>query len=810
VAPQIVLLATPDYHLSCCAPPPPGAGRASSCGLHVRALLYARAVPASAVPASAVHSVTDAPTRPRTAVRDGCVAARNSLEMRKLVRMQLHRIFALAVVSAVMRFPSSAAAAAAVAGGLSTETAAGDGTVTPLLEGPEEMLTAAQVQQSFGKVQTQQQPLSLGDLGRQLRHACGPELDLQGMGGVADGAIGGPPSKQSPRSENCEHYFDKIFPTAVEMLNQAPLDTSPQLSLVDAAFFDARLAAAARLQLSMDALVVPVQRLGYYLDHVRAKEASTSTSRGVSWWARPAAERHWPKSLVPMLVSHIFSGGDHVRWELEFARARRHLATEALVALQTGRPQLAGGTLDALSAALACQASLTDYAWWEDDRDTELIRQLSAQLANTDRSPDDRSARLLISVYATYRQLLPLLESWPSLPRWDQAFLERRGKGGQGWPFWQLWRLTVAEPRRERELSAAIVDPSGAAAAAAAAARSEEGAVAISVGRPRPRHECAVASDSVSCAVRSMYERSPYPRWSRDPPAVRWPAHPTDFLRAVGFVVPTGWPAVSVGRPLKVLWVGCGTGYMLTIFARHFGALVDIWALDLSLSSLGYAARRVDELGLRNVHFVRGDILALPTKLTAQAPFDFMESSGVIHHLKRPTEALTSLVALLRPAAPLNLALYSTIARRESVVPCRVAGKDFNVSSDVSVREFRRYLRALAAAHAAGEEGARSQWASEIVRTEDYASLTGTRDLCLHPQERTYTLLQLRKMLDKVGLRWLRFAPTFDRQAQALFEQRFGIGPFTKQATLKKWHEFERDHPKTFAAMYQFFVQRSR
>ena len=50
--------------------------------------------------------------------------------------------------------------------------------------------------------------------------------------------------------------------------------------------------------------------------------------------------------------------------------------------------------------------------------------------------------------------------------------------------------------------------------------------------------------------------------------------------------------------------------------------------------------------------------------------------------------------------------------------------------------------------------------------------------------------------------------PTFDREVAELFQRRFGVGPFSKEATLRKWHEFEKDRPQTFAAMYQFFVQR--
>jgi SAM-dependent methyltransferase len=407
----------------------------------------------------------------------------------------------------------------------------------------------------------------------------------------------------------------------------------------------------------------------------------------------------------------------------------------------------------------------------------------------------------VIAAYATYRSLLPLVEAWPSFPQWQQAYDAARDQGGTpAWPFWQLWRLAVVEPRRERELAASFSDPA-------------------------TQHECALASGGTSCAVRSMYERHPYPVWSRDPPAIRWPTQPLDWLQAVGFKPPASWPAVTgtQQRPLRVLWVGCGTGYMLTIFARHFGPMVEVWAVDLSLASLGYAARRIEELGLTNVHFVRGDITTISSisAITANAPYDFMESSGVLHHLDKPAEALTKLVTMLRPGAPVNLALYSTLARREAVTPCRAAAKHYNVSSDLSVRQFRRDLQAMyfegsrqsssSEQQGQGEMGQQQQgaWASEIVRTEDYASLTGIRDLCLHPQEKTFTLLKLGKLLQEAKLRWLQFVPTFDRQVQERFEQRFGVGPFSKEATLKKWHEFEKENPSTFAAMYQFFVQRS-
>ena len=37
------------------------------------------------------------------------------------------------------------------------------------------------------------------------------------MGGVADGGVGGPPTKDPPRTEACAQYFANVLPIAVEL-----------------------------------------------------------------------------------------------------------------------------------------------------------------------------------------------------------------------------------------------------------------------------------------------------------------------------------------------------------------------------------------------------------------------------------------------------------------------------------------------------------------------------------------------------------------------------------------------------------------
>ena len=67
-------------------------------------------------------------------------------------------------------------------------------------------------------------------------------------------------------------------------------------------------------------------------------------------------------------------------------------------------------------------------------------------------------------------------------------------------------------------------------------------------------------------------------------------------------------------------------------------------AIDLSLSSLAYAKRQTEELGITSIKYMQGDILKLK-KLDKQ--FDIIESVGVLHHMDNPMDGWTALVDCL-------------------------------------------------------------------------------------------------------------------------------------------------------------------
>ena len=59
----------------------------------------------------------------------------------------------------------------------------------------------------------------------------------------------------------------------------------------------------------------------------------------------------------------------------------------------------------------------------------------------------------------------------------------------------------------------------------------------------------------------------------------------------------------------KVLVAGCGTGQQQYIPSLYKNS--KILAIDLSISSLKYAKRKTEELGIENIEYIQHDILDL-------------------------------------------------------------------------------------------------------------------------------------------------------------------------------------------------------
>jgi 2-polyprenyl-3-methyl-5-hydroxy-6-metoxy-1,4-benzoquinol methylase len=100
--------------------------------------------------------------------------------------------------------------------------------------------------------------------------------------------------------------------------------------------------------------------------------------------------------------------------------------------------------------------------------------------------------------------------------------------------------------------------------------------------------------------------------------------------------------------PLKVLDVGCGTGFLAMRMAELGHTAVGI---DLSAEMLAEAQHKADSSGLA-VTFRRGDAEMPPAD---GAPYDVIVERHVIWTLPQPTEAIRAWHALLKPGGVLVL-----------------------------------------------------------------------------------------------------------------------------------------------------------
>lgn len=290
--------------------------------------------------------------------------------------------------------------------------------------------------------------------------------------------------------------------------------------------------------------------------------------------------------------------------------------------------------------------------------------------------------------------------------------------------------------------------------------------------------------DGVSEKVRAQYEENPYPRWSRV--FAETQALPVDAYIGMRF---PGVPYKPLGnRAIDVLIAGCGTGQHAIQRAQQLQS-ANVLAIDLSLASLGYAIRKTKELGLTNLRYAQGDILALEDGKT----FDVIDSSGVLHHLKEPLTGWRRLAGLLRPGGLMHIGLYSSTARR-----------DINTARDLLAKQGRAYsvsevrrLRADVAGRAPGDD------LHNITGFSDFFSTSECRDLLFHVQEHQFSIPQIADFLREAGFAFLGF----ETPARSSYLRRF---PEDRAATnLANWATFEAENPATFATMYQFWIQKN-
>ena len=294
-------------------------------------------------------------------------------------------------------------------------------------------------------------------------------------------------------------------------------------------------------------------------------------------------------------------------------------------------------------------------------------------------------------------------------------------------------------------------------------------------------------NDDISQKIKSQYEENPYPRWRNGNPFNK---QKFSTLQSINYEIRPNSISTDLGdRQLKVLVAGCGTGQQILHSQIYKNAQVT--GIDISLSSLAYAQRKIDELEINNVELIQMDILEVHL---LEEHFDIILCSGVLHHMDDPLKGLNALLGILKKNGFLKLGLYSEAARQHIVEAKNyIASKKLQPNED-NIRNFRETVFS-----------GKVTGLNSLIKSHDFYTISSCRDLCFHAKEHRFTISQLEETLKSNELKFLGFL--HKKGVKSLYKKYF---PEDKtQTTLKNWEKFEEKHPNTFACMYQFWVSKN-
>ncbi len=409
----------------------------------------------------------------------------------------------------------------------------------------------------------------------------------------------------------------------------------------------------------------------------------------------------------------------------------------------------------AFVAAMAINGYNTDYAWLDSFEEAEAADQLARDLARRLRSPEalgpvDQEVEFwsMALLYGCYRPL-HMVAGADRLLDLDRSVLP---------PF--LRRVVdqqIDAPNKERRLAADL-------------------ATVTAIEDPRAHR------------IGRRHDRFLQPRWSAGGSPRR--ASLRELARSVAPSIRL--PAFADG-PIRLLVPGCGTGRHAVDLAQRLPE-AEIWAVDLSRSSLAYGARLAADLGVANVTFAQGDIRELGD---LDRRFHVIALSGVLHRLAEPLAAWRVLADLLEPDGLMQVALQSAGARAP-LAPIRQAIAERGIDGDdaAGLRLARLIVRDLP------REGA----AAQLLRSAEFYCLGGCRDLLVPRPEYGFTLPGIKHALAELGLELIGLEMT-DPRAVVEYGNRFPED--RDRIDLDRWHAIEHDHPRSFFGTYRIWCRKS-
>jgi len=250
--------------------------------------------------------------------------------------------------------------------------------------------------------------------------------------------------------------------------------------------------------------------------------------------------------------------------------------------------------------------------------------------------------------------------------------------------------------------------------------------------------------------VRAQYEALPYP--PRDPrdEAIRLITGTPSHVLEINHYLFSG--RLNFTRPFRALIAGGGTGDACIMLAQQLAdrrCPGDVVYLDLSTASRQICEARAKARGLRNIQFVTGSLLDLPSMNIGQ--FDYIDCTGVLHHLPEPDVGMRALASVLQPDGGIGVMLYGEYGR-SGVYPLQEMLRTLaplSMAIEDRLAMAKRLIRFLPTTNLFR----RNPYLNDHVTGGD----AGLYDLLLHSCDRAFTVPDIGKMAAAAGLRVVAF-----------------------------------------------------
>lgn len=245
--------------------------------------------------------------------------------------------------------------------------------------------------------------------------------------------------------------------------------------------------------------------------------------------------------------------------------------------------------------------------------------------------------------------------------------------------------------------------------------------------------------------VRNQYEEFPYPSVNPEDEKTRLCTPMTEELTYISHYCYGGMK--DMRDNCRFLVAGGGTGDAVIGLAEQLRDYkAEIVYVDLSAASQRIARERARIRGLEDrVQWHQGSLLSVAEMGIGQ--FDYVNASGVLHHLAIPEDGLKALVSVMKPDGVLGCMLYAKYGRM-AVYQMQEALRLINhsaTSAQEKVDNGKIILNAIPS----------TNWlvsSPPPVLQEIKSGDAGIYDLLLHSQDRAYTILELYNFMRGAGL----------------------------------------------------------